>query len=182
MNPTTFVPVPGSLIVLVGGSGAGKTTFATRWPATWRLSLDDYRAMATDSAADQSATPVADQVQTLLLDARLSRSLTTVVDATALLPHVRAGLLARARYWQRPCVAVLFEVPLERRRELNAGRERVVPDHVLVDQELQMPTREQLLAEGFIRVDRVTVDPAVHATCVDPTREHRDGLAPAARV
>ncbi|MFD0351975.1 AAA family ATPase [Kitasatospora aburaviensis] len=94
---------PGSVVVLVGGSGAGKTTFALRrWPATWRLSLDDFRAMATDDMADQSATPVADQVQTLLLDARLSRSLTTVIDSTALLPHVRAGLLARARYWQRP--------------------------------------------------------------------------------
>ncbi|MFD4904185.1 AAA family ATPase [Kitasatospora purpeofusca] len=46
---------PGSVVVLVGGSGAGKTTLALRhWPASWRLSLDDYRAMATDSEADQS--------------------------------------------------------------------------------------------------------------------------------
>ncbi|MGW3185450.1 AAA family ATPase [Kitasatospora sp. NPDC001119] len=158
---TTFVPVPGSLIVLVGGSGAGKTTFASRWPATWRLSLDDYRAMATDSAADQSATPVADQVQTLLLDARLSRNLTTVADSTALLTHVRAGLLARARYWQRPCAAVLFDVSLDRRRVQNADRERVVPDHVLVDQERLLPTAEQLHSEGFARVETVTAtDPA----------------------
>ncbi|MFI9332625.1 AAA family ATPase [Kitasatospora sp. NPDC052868] len=153
---------PGSLVVLVGGSGAGKTAFATRyWPTTWRLSLDDYREMATDSAADQSATPVADQVQTLLLDARLSRNLATVVDSTALQPHVRAGLLARARYWQRPCVAVLFDVPLERRRTQNAARERVVPDHVLLDQEHLVPTAEQLLGEGFARVETVTaISPA----------------------
>ncbi|MEV7782749.1 ATP-binding protein [Kitasatospora sp. NPDC088351] len=152
-----FTFAPGTVIVLVGGSGAGKTTFATRrWPATWRLSLDDFREMATDSAADQSATPVADQVQTLLLDARLSRNLTTVVDSTALLAHVRASLLARARYWQRPCSAVLFEVSLQRRRALNAGRERVVPDHVLVDQDRLIPSAEQLLAEGFAHVDRIT--------------------------
>ncbi|GAA2984573.1 hypothetical protein GCM10010519_18770 [Streptomyces lactacystinicus] len=179
---TTFVPVPGSLTVLVGGSGAGKTTFASRWPATWRLSLDAYRAMATDSEADQSATSVADQVQSLLLDARLSRNLTTVADSTGLLPHVRAGLLARARYWQRPACAVLFEVPLATRRLLNAGRERVVPDHVLVDQEQQVPTQAQLLAEGFVRVDRVTVDPAVHVTDPGPTCGPRDGLDLAARV
>ncbi|WP_331730927.1 hypothetical protein OHV05_37685 (plasmid) [Kitasatospora sp. NBC_00070] len=42
--------------------------------------------MATDSAAEQSA-PVDDQIQTLLLDARLSRNLTTVINSTALL-HV----------------------------------------------------------------------------------------------
>jgi len=150
--------VPGTLIVLVGGSGAGKTRFATsRWPATWRLSLDDVRAMATDDEADQSATPVANEVQTLLLDARLSRALSTVVDSTALFPHVRASLLARARYWQRPCSAVLFDVPLDRRRAQNSGRERVVPDHVLVDQERLVPTAAQLLAEGFAHVDRVTV-------------------------
>ncbi|MFE2728366.1 AAA family ATPase [Kitasatospora sp. NPDC059327] len=148
---------PGTLIVLVGGSGVGKTSFAARyWPTTWRLSLDDYREMATDSVADQSATTVADQVQTLLVDARLSRSLTTVVDSTALLPHVRAGLLARARYWQRPACAVLFDVSLERRRLQNSGRERVVPDHVLLDQERLMPSAEQLLGEGFARVETVT--------------------------
>ncbi|MFD4659671.1 AAA family ATPase [Kitasatospora sp. NPDC058444] len=105
----------------------------------------------------REATSVADQVQALLLDARLSRNLTTVADSTALLTHVRAGLLARARYWQRPCAAVLFEVSLETRRLLNAGRERVVPDHVLADQERLVPTAEQLLAEGFAHVDRITV-------------------------
>ncbi|WP_073819194.1 AAA family ATPase [Kitasatospora sp. CB01950] len=148
---------PGTLIVLVGGSGAGKSSFADRrWPATWRLCLDDYRALATDSAADQSATPVAAQIQDLLLDARLSRALTTVIDSTALLPHVRAHLIARARYWQRPAAAVLFDVPLETRRAQNTTRERVVPDHVLLDQEQLLPTAEQLLAEGFTHVDRIT--------------------------
>ncbi|MFC8454705.1 AAA family ATPase [Kitasatospora sp. NPDC057223] len=148
---------PGSLITLVGGSGAGKTALATRyWPQAWQLSLDDYREMATNSVADQSATPVADQIQTLLLDARLARSLTTVIDSTGLHAHVRAALLARARYWQRPCVAVLFDIRLERRQAQNAARQRVVPGHVLLDQERLVPTAEQLLAEGFTRVETVT--------------------------
>ncbi|MFD5565900.1 AAA family ATPase [Kitasatospora griseola] len=162
---------PGTLIVLIGGSGAGKTRFATRrWPTTWRLSLDDYRAMATGSEADQSASTVAAGVLDLLLDARLARGLTTVIDSTALEQPWRAHLLARARYWQRPACAVLFDVPLERRRALNANRERVVPDHVLIDQERLLPSAEQLLAEGFAHVDHVT---ATGPACLEPARTGR---------
>nr|WP_035875932.1 AAA family ATPase [Kitasatospora cheerisanensis] len=148
---------PDTLIVLVGGSGAGKSTFAAaRWPATSLLCLDTYRAMATDDAADQSASTVAAAVLDLLLDARLARGLPTVIDSTALEQPWRTHLLARARYWQRPTHAILFDLPLELRRRLNAVRERVVPDHVLLDQECLVPGVDQLLAEGFDRVDRVT--------------------------
>ncbi|MQS17882.1 AAA family ATPase [Streptomyces kaniharaensis] len=152
-----FTYDPGTAVVLVGLSGAGKSFFAQRrWPATWRLNLDTYRAMATDSEADQSATPVAAQIQDLLLDARLSRGLTTIVDSTGLLPHVRAHLLARARYWQRPAAAVLFDVSLDLCRRQNTGRTRVVPDHVLAEQHRHLPTADQLLVEGFRFVDRIT--------------------------
>ncbi|MGW4805840.1 AAA family ATPase [Kitasatospora sp. NPDC004272] len=150
--------VPGSapLIVLVGTAGAGKTTYCRRWPATARLSLDSYRAMATDSAADQSATTTAVQVQELLLDARLARRLLTIVDSTALQQHVRAHLLARARYWRRPTLAVLFQVPLPVALRRNSNRARVVPADVVADQHRHLPTAEQLLAEGFDAVDVLT--------------------------
>lgn len=101
---------------------------------------------------DQSATPVAAQIQNLLLDARLARGRTTVADSTNVFPHVRAGLLARARYWQRPAVAVLFDVPLATAQAQNAARERVVPSHVLHDFHAQLPPPGQLHAEGFTAV------------------------------
>ncbi|MBB1252557.1 AAA family ATPase [Streptomyces sp. OF3] len=102
---------PGSIVALIGVSGSGKTTFAARYPATWRICLDQYRLMATDSEADQTATPVAARIQDLLLDACLARSLTVLVDATNLHLHVRAKLLAKGRYWSKPVHAVLFDMP-----------------------------------------------------------------------
>jgi len=144
--------VAGALAVLVGVPGSGKSHLAARYPASWRVCLDVYRELATDDMTDQSATPVAAQIQDLLLDARLARGLTTLVDATNIYLHVRTKLLARARYWQRPIVAVLFDVPLSVAHARNAGRERVVAPQVLDDLNAQMPTADQLLAEGFTAV------------------------------
>jgi predicted kinase len=139
----------GTLCALIGPPGSGKSTFAARYPDSWRVCLDAFRKAATDSEADQSATPVAAEIQNLLLDARLSRALTTLVDSTNLFPHVRAGLLARARYWQRPATAVLFDVPLATVETQNATRDRVVPTHVVRDLHRQLPTAAQLRREGF---------------------------------
>ncbi|WP_127469599.1 ATP-binding protein [Streptomyces sp. B27] len=131
------------------GPGSGKSTLAARYPSTWRLNLDTYRALATDDESDQTATPVAAEIQNLLLDARLSRNLRIVVDSTNLHPQVRAGLLVRARYWQRPALAVLFDVPLDTALAWNAARSRVVDPPIVTDLHQLLPTAEQLRDEGF---------------------------------
>ncbi|MFB6906840.1 AAA family ATPase [Streptomyces bacillaris] len=154
MLPLT--PPDGSMITLIGAPGSGKSTFAARYPSTWRLNLDTYRALATDKEDDLTATPVAAEIQTLLLDARLSRNLPVIVDSTNLHHHVRAGLLARARYWQRPIQAVLFDVPLDTALTQNNNRPRVVPPHVVRDLHQLLPSVEQLEAEGFETVYRVS--------------------------
>ncbi|MDQ1022450.1 putative kinase [Streptomyces umbrinus] len=147
MQPLTLPA--GTVCALVGPPGCGKSTFAARYPASWRICLDLYRLAATDSEADQTATPVAAKIQNLLLDARLARNLCTILDSTNVMAHVRAGLLARARYWQRPTTAVLFDVPLATVETQNTARDRVVPPHVVRELHELTPTREQLLAEGF---------------------------------
>ncbi|MBD3002560.1 AAA family ATPase [Streptomyces sp. 5-10] len=139
----------GTLCALVGPPGCGKSTLALRYPASWRICLDLFPLAATDFEADQIATPVAAEIQNLLLDARLARGLITLLDSTNVMPHVRAGLLARARCWQRPTAAVLFDVPLATVEAQNASRDRVVPAHVVRELHGLTPTREQLLAEGF---------------------------------
>ncbi|MEU2462362.1 AAA family ATPase [Streptomyces sp. NPDC012473] len=145
-----------ALCVLVGPPGCGKSTFAARCPDSWRVCLDRFRELATDDERDQSATPVAVEIQNLLLDARLSRARTTIVDSTNLEKRVRADLLTRARRWQRPCVAVLFDVPLDVVEARNAGRERVVRPHVVRKLHQLLPTAEQLHDEGFAAVHLVS--------------------------
>jgi predicted kinase len=106
--------------------------------------------MVTDSAASQSGEAVVTQIQDQILDARLARGLTTIVDNTSLRFHERTRLLAQARYYLRPCAAVLFDkVPLSECARRNAARERQVPADVLREHHQLIPTREQLLAEGF---------------------------------
>ncbi|MFI5905256.1 ATP-binding protein [Streptomyces cyaneofuscatus] len=138
-----------TMCTLIGPPGCGKSTFAAQWPDTWRVSLDLYRRLAADTETHQSATPVAVQIQALLLDARLARGLTTIVDSTNLRAPARAGLLARAAHWQRPPVAVLFDVPLATVEAQNAGRDRVVPAHVVREFHRLLPTADQLHDEGW---------------------------------
>ncbi|WP_424217742.1 AAA family ATPase (plasmid) [Streptomyces sp. BI20] len=170
---TVPLHLPAGVVVLVGPPASGKSTYAAYHPTTWRLSLDAYRGAATDSEADQSATPVAAQIQSLLLDARLSRALPVIVDSCNVHGHVRATLLARARYWQRPCVAILFDTPLNEVLARNAARPRVVPEHVIRDHHALLPTREQLLAEGFDAVHNGARIPALPAQTTPATRTRR---------
>lgn len=151
MNVCDFAP--GTLVVLVGPSAAGKSTYAARFPASWRVCLDVYREMVADDAGSQSGEAAIAQIQDVVLDARLARNLTTIVDTTALLAHARARLLARARYYQRTVVAVLFDtVPLAECIRRNAARDRQVPQDILRWQHTVIPTAEQLRAEGFDQV------------------------------
>lgn len=58
MQPlATTIPDP-ALIVLIGAAGSGKSTWASTWPATQVLELDQFRAMVSDCAGDQSATQI----------------------------------------------------------------------------------------------------------------------------
>lgn len=45
----------GTLCTLIGPPGCGKSTFAARYPDSWRLCLDSYRRLATDSFSVKSS-------------------------------------------------------------------------------------------------------------------------------
>lgn len=119
-----IVAVPeGSLVVLIGISGSGKSTFAARHfrPSTV-LSSDAMRAMVADDPDDQDATEAAFELLHTALALRLARGRTTVVDATSVEAWARARLLAAARRFGRPTTAIVLALPLETCLERNGLR------------------------------------------------------------
>ena len=78
------IPIPDmSLVVLIGVSGSGKSTFARKhFKPTAVLSSDYFRGLVADDETDQSATTDAFDVLHYVLGKRLAAGRLTVVDAT----------------------------------------------------------------------------------------------------
>ena len=161
---------PGALVVLVGVSGAGKSTFAAaHFQPTQVLSSDAMRAMVADDPTDQSATEPAFELLHTLLDLRLARRRLSVVDATNTERWARERLLAVARRHRRPAVAIVLDLPLELCLERNAARsDRNVPAAALRRQNAALSRSIATLAEeGFAQVWRLASAGAVSETSVE---------------
>ncbi|MER6241448.1 AAA family ATPase [Streptomyces clavifer] len=144
-----------AVIVLIGAAGSGKSTLASTWHPSQVLSLDHYRALVSDSAGDQEATGDAVAALHHVLEARLRRGLTSVIDATNTGTAVRARILEAADRYGMPTVALLVTAPLSVCLERNAARphDRHVPEHILRAQHAAVAAaRPRLEGEGFGQV------------------------------
>ncbi|MFJ9447136.1 AAA family ATPase [Kitasatospora sp. NPDC101235] len=74
----------GTLAVLIGPAGSGKTTYTRAIPSSQVVSLDDLRALVTGGdAGDQEATAEAVAIHDLVLEGRLWRGgVLTELDPT----------------------------------------------------------------------------------------------------
>ncbi|MFC9176767.1 AAA family ATPase [Streptomyces sp. NPDC057107] len=161
MNPLPLPP--DAACALIGPPGSGKSTFArTHFKPTQVISSDFCRALVADDENDQSASADAFDLLHHIADKRMERGRLTVIDATNLRGGERSWLLGRARHWQRPLVAVLFDVPLATVQAQNASRDRVVPAHVVSEFHALLPTVDQLHAEGWDTVHLAS--PLTHRT------------------
>ncbi|MEU6545165.1 polynucleotide kinase-phosphatase [Streptomyces sp. NPDC046859] len=164
-----------SLVVLVGASGSGKSTFARRhFKPTEVLSSDFCRGLVADDENDQSASRDAFDVLHYIAGKRLAAGRRTVVDATSVQQDARRQLVELAKRYDVLPIAIVLDVPEEVCAERNAARtdradmpRRVVQRHV---RELRRSLRH-LEREGFRKVHVLRgAEEVEHATVVTEKR------------
>jgi alkanesulfonate monooxygenase SsuD/methylene tetrahydromethanopterin reductase-like flavin-dependent oxidoreductase (luciferase family)/predicted kinase len=166
----TALPDP-ALIVLVGASGAGKSSWAAeRYRAQEIVSSDDLRGVVGSGRHDLDASADAFLLLDQIVAARVRRGLTCVVDTLGLDAERRRGYLAVAKANGLPAVAVVFDVAAPLVRSRNADRDRPVPAPTLRAQLARAATvLPEVLDEGWDRVVEVRETAAVHAVRSAPT-------------
>src|SRR4029078_12824539 len=141
-----------SLVVLIGVTGSGKSTFArTHFKPTEVVSSDFCRGLVADNENDQSATPDAFDFLHSVVGTRLRRGLLTVVDATNVQQPARASLVQLARSHDVLGDAIVLAVPESVAVERNRLREdRAFGRHVVARQERDLErSLGRLKKEGF---------------------------------
>jgi predicted kinase len=138
-----------ALVLLIGASGSGKSTFAARhFDAQTVISSDRLRGELRGDEADQRATDAAFARLHEWIEARLATGSLAVVDATNVEWMRRAALVSRARNHGRPAIGIVFDVSLELAR--NAARPRTVRAAVVRRQHDELRhSLDRLDLEGF---------------------------------
>ncbi|MFF3314036.1 polynucleotide kinase-phosphatase [Streptomyces sp. NPDC003035] len=145
-----------SLVVLIGASGSGKSTFARRhFKPTEVISSDFCRGLVADDENDQSASKDAFDVLHYIAGKRLEAGRLTVVDATNVQQEARRQLVQLARQYDVLPIAIVLDLPEEVCQARNATRpDRAdLPRHVVQRhrRELRRSLRG-LEREGFRKV------------------------------
>ncbi|GAA1024743.1 MULTISPECIES: polynucleotide kinase-phosphatase [Amycolatopsis] len=100
------------LVVLIGASGSGKSTFGgAQFKATEVISSDFCRGLVSDDENDQSATKDAFDVLHYIVGKRLAAGRLTVIDATNVQPDARKSLVALAKEHDVLPVAIVLDMP-----------------------------------------------------------------------
>ena len=141
-----------SLVVLIGASGSGKSTFAKKhFLPTEVISSDDCRAMVSDDAESMEATSPAFELVHTIADKRLAFGKLAVIDATNVKADSRKPLVRLARDRDCLAVAVVLNLPEKVCQERNKAREdRQIPEHVIRNHVRQLKqSLRGLKREGF---------------------------------
>ncbi|MBS0473512.1 MAG: polynucleotide kinase-phosphatase [Proteobacteria bacterium] len=107
----TDISIPDfALVVLIGASGSGKSTFAARhFLPTEIVSSDKARGLVSDDENDQEVSADAFDLVRAVADKRLKHRKLAVIDATNVRAADRKGWIDLARRWHAVPVAIVLE-------------------------------------------------------------------------
>ncbi len=174
----TLIGVPAlSLVVLVGASGSGKSTFARKhFLGTEVISSDVCRGLVSDDENDQAATKDAFELLHFIAGKRLAAGRLTVIDATNVQPEARKELVALAREHDVLPVAIVLDPP----EQVCVARNEQRPDRqfgkqVVIRQRSQLRRGlKSLKREGFRGVHLLTSVEEIDAVSIERTRLFND--------
>ncbi len=149
-----------ALVVLVGASGSGKSTWAAqRYRAEEVVSSDSLRGVVGSGPHDLDASVDAFAVLESIVAARLGRRLTTVVDTLGFDVARRRAWLSSAREAGLAAVVVVLHTPDDECRRRNAARDRRLPARVLAGQlDRRGAVQREIADEGWDLVVAVSPD------------------------
>ena len=129
MRETKKITIPElSLVLLIGASSAGKSTFARKhFKPTEILSSDFCRGLVSDDENDMDATKAAFDVLHYIAAKRLAARRLVVVDATNLKPEDRKPFVDLAREYHVLLIAIVLDPP----QKVCTARNQARPDRHL---------------------------------------------------
>jgi protein phosphatase len=141
-----------SLIVLIGASSSGKSTFARKhFKPTEIVSSDFCRAVVSDDENSMAASGDAFELARYIAAKRLKNGLLTVIDATNVQEGARKEWIKVAREYHVLPVAIVINIPEQVCEARHAARsDRQFGKHVIPQQISQLRRGlRRLKAEGF---------------------------------
>jgi protein phosphatase len=166
-----------ALVVLIGVSGSGKSTFARRhFRPTQVLSSDFCRGLVADDENDQAATPAAFDLLHHIAGVRLRGGRLTVIDATNVKREDRASLVRLARDHDVLPVAIVLDVPETECLARNASRpDRDIAPGVIRRQRADLRRGLRGLArEGFRKVHVLDGTEAIEHAVITYEKQYND--------
>ena len=160
-----------ALVILIGASGCGKSTFAAKhFKPTEVISSDYCRGLVSDDETDQSVSADAFDLVRAIAEKRLKHRKLTVIDATNVRASDRKMWVEVARRWHALPVALVIEPGVDICVERNKSR----PDRQFGGQVVQRMVAEirkglrGLPREGFRQVWQLSSPDSVDAATDAP--------------
>jgi predicted kinase len=135
-NKTIQIPEL-ALVVLIGATGSGKSSFARKhFKPTEIVSSDACRGLVSDDENNQAASADAFALARYITGLRLKNGLVTVIDATNVQEEARKDWIKLAREYHCLPVAIILNMPEKvcvQRNALRPDRNfgaHVIPQHI----------------------------------------------------